>query len=424
MLAVRAAVFATALFAVGVPFIGHGSEVKQYSADVAVALALTLTALGLPGGPGRPWPYWRAGLIGLGAVWFSQPAVFVLAGLGAAVAAARILRRDRAALAALLPTLAVWAAAAAASAAWSRRLLTASTGAFMLRFWAAAFPDLSPLHRFGLGFLATRLRDFWGEAGMLYPLPGLFVALMALGVAAAWLRRREDALLILGPPAAAFAAAAARLYPFEGRFLLFAGPSFLIAAASGADAVGRALARLRVPRPLTAAALALPAAFALAGHPPVLRHEEARPIFAELARRRRPGDAIYLYYAAGPALRYYGPRFGIPPSAATVGGCHGSDLVASLRELDEFRGRPRVWILVLRAPRSLAQQQTMRAYAAAIGHRLEVEIVPEDEGRESTLELFDFTDPGRLAAAAAETFPLPPVNPRVAERLGCGNGPR
>ena len=320
MLDGNAAVFATALFALGVPFIAHGSEAKQYATDVCVALVLTLTALDLPeGAEGRPWLYWRAGLVGAVAVWFSQPAVFLLLGIGSGMAVARVLRGGRSALAPALPTLAVWATAVAASVAWSLHLLTPSTGAFMKHFWAGAFPDLSPRHRFGLAFLGTRLRDFWGVGAMHYPLPTLFVALMLLGLAALWTARREHALLLLGPSAAAFFAAAAHLYPFGSRFLLFLGPSFVLAAASGAAVVGEGLARVRVPRMGTACLLALPALLALAQNPPVVRHEEARPLFAHLARRRRPGDAIYLYYVAGRGTRRGAARAARPSALTTPG---------------------------------------------------------------------------------------------------------
>lgn len=417
------ALFATALFALGVPFIRYASEVKQYSTDVAVGLLLTLTALELPddGAPARR--FWTAGLIGAAAVWFSQSAVFVLLGVGAALAAERLVRAGTRSLGPLLPTFVLWAVAASASVAWSFQRTTPATRAVLRHYWESAFPSPTWWNGFGGLFLANRLRSFWGGSGMRYWLPALFLALSLLGCAALWKARRKSALVLLGPGVVTFCASAAHLYPFDGRLILFLGPALVLAAAAGASLVIALLARARVAPLASAALLSLPALLALARYPPVYRHEETRPLFEQLARRRHPGDAIYVFYGAGQALNYYGPRAGIDPSEATAGGCHRGDLAGYLREIDRFRGRPRVWILIAHSQPRLEEQATIRAYCARIGRRREGMATPEGDRESCTLELFDLSDPERLAATSADTFPLPPVDLKLARRLGCGRGP-
>jgi hypothetical protein len=255
-----------------------------------------------------------------------------------------------------------------------------------------------------------------------YAWPAAFLALTVLGLAALWRRRRLHALLLLGPILVTWAASATRLYPWDTRLVLFLGPSFVLGAAAGAGALIFALARVRVPALASAALLMLPAVLAIARYPPVYRHEETRPLFEHLARRRQPGDAVYVFHGAAQALRYYGPRTGLEPRDTTVGGCHRTDLAAYPPEIDRFRGRPRVWVLIARSQRGLPEQATIREYCGLIGRRLEGASTPDGD-RESTLELFDFSDPERLGTASAATFPVPVVDPALARRFPCGRGP-
>jgi hypothetical protein len=417
------ALVATGWFAFGIPFVRYAAELKPYSTDVAVALLLTLVALELPDEGAPAGRFWRAGLIGAVAVAFSQPAVFVLVGIGAALAAERLVRGGPRALRPLLPTLGLWAVAALSAVVWALRRTTGETRAVLERYWEPAFPDGTWRNGFGALFFANQLRNFWSGSGMRFAVPLLFLALSLLGYAALWKRRRKSVLLLLGPAAVAAGASAAHLYPFEGRLILFLAPAFVLGAAAGASLVIERLDRVRVPSPASAAVLLVPALLALGQDPPVYRHEETRPLFEQLARRRQPGDAIYIFYGASQALDYYGPRTGIYPSGATVGGCHRGDLPGYLREIDRFRGRPRVWILIAHSQERLKEQVTIRAYCDRIGRRREGVAIPEGDRRESTLELFDLTDPERLAASSADAFPLPPVDLALARRLGCGRGP-
>jgi uncharacterized membrane protein len=83
-----AALFALVLFCLSPALIGFGSQVKQYSGDVAAVLLMTALTL-------RWWEQRHddravlgavlLGTVGLLAVWFSQAAILVLTGLGVAL---------------------------------------------------------------------------------------------------------------------------------------------------------------------------------------------------------------------------------------------------------------------------------------------------------------------------------------------------
>jgi hypothetical protein len=256
------------------------------------------------------------------------------------------------------------------------------------------------------------MRHFWQPS---LPRPTV-VILVLLASAVLWKKRPEAAPLLVGPAAVALSAAAAHLYPFSGRAILFLTPAALLAAADAAGWIVEGLVYLRVPQPVGVGLFAVALAVAAALHPPVYRNEETRPVLANVAARRQPGDVLYVYYGAERALRFYGPRVGIEPSEATFGGCHRGQPREYLRELDRFRGRPRVWVVF--AHGRPAEQPAMRGYLGRIGRRRE-----GFEAVGATAELYDLSEPERLQTSTAETYPVSEGNPDVGRRYGCGHGP-
>ncbi len=107
--------FAVAMFAIGAPFIRYCAEVKQYGIDVAAAIALSLVALRLRDPDSTAGRCIRAGIAGAVLVWFSQMAVFVLAGLGAALFLVWLRDRDVPTRRALVYAAPIWAVGCAAA---------------------------------------------------------------------------------------------------------------------------------------------------------------------------------------------------------------------------------------------------------------------------------------------------------------------
>ncbi len=410
--------FATGLFALGVPLILYAAEVKQYSSDVAASVLLTLLAFDLVEQPPAV-RFLRIGLVGLGIVFFSQAAVFVLAGLGLALVIQAFLERARAGQWRRLSWLLVpWGAGVAAATILGRRSMTPVMRAELFRFWSVGFWPLPPRTPAEVLWLPRTLRGFWGQSLFQYPGSVLYLALMLLGFWAMWRRRADVALLLLGPLTVMLGASAARLYPFSGRLMLALSPAFLLAASEG---LGFLAARLRAPAAVAAGLLALPPLFALAENHPVHLHEETRPMLAYVAARRQPQDAIYVYYGAELAFRYYGPRSGLEPERAFIGACHRGEPRAYLREIDLFRGRPRLWVIFAHDVPSLGEEALILDYLRRIGIRREGITVPEGDPYAVTAQLYDLSIPERLAGASSDTFPVPQPDEHLARRLGCGS---
>ncbi|HEY1250647.1 MAG TPA: glycosyltransferase family 39 protein [Thermoanaerobaculia bacterium] len=419
------AVFATGLFAFGFPFVHYGSELKQYAGDVAVALLLLWLGFDLSRKAPPRRAYVRAAVAGAIGAWFSMPSAFMLAGVGAALLVHSLWVPPRRPSRALLVTVALWAVSAAASGLWNITRPDPATRAFLYAYWGESFPPI-PFRRRGDVLWPVNQLFLFYRWTMGYRLPLLCALLTLFGFVMLWRRRWISALLLAAPIVFTVACSAARLYPFKSRLILFLAPALMIAAAEGARWIVRGLARLRIPKPLAAAFLALPAFFAFVDNHPVFRRQENRPLFQYLAKRRRPDDAIFIPYDTIRALRYYGPRTGLDPASVTPGQCHRGDLSAYLREIDRYRGRPRVWVVFAQTVPDTMEQPAMRGYLQTIGRRREGLTVPtlDSTAFDMRTELYDLSDPARLAASTADSYPLPAVNAETVRRLSCWPEPR
>jgi 4-amino-4-deoxy-L-arabinose transferase-like glycosyltransferase len=76
------AIIALTLFSTLHIWLGYATEVKQYSSDVAIAVLLCLVLIQINGKKLNFTQILTFGIVGAIAIWFSYPAIFVLAGIG------------------------------------------------------------------------------------------------------------------------------------------------------------------------------------------------------------------------------------------------------------------------------------------------------------------------------------------------------
>jgi uncharacterized membrane protein len=408
------AVLAVALFALSSGIALYAAEAKQYASDVLVTLALTELALRWLERPTRRRTV-ALTISGGVAPFFSQPAVFVLAGLGAAL----LIGTSRGERQRLLLPLALWVAAAALSVAYARTRMSSGLMAFMGWFWRDGFLPRPVKSLEDILWPVRAVRDVF-DLVLGYPWAGVYLAVAGWGLVSLFRRARVAALVVAFPLAVTLLAAVAHAYPFQLRLVLFLVPALLLLVAEGAASLGE-LTRSRAVATLFLVGVAAPVAVALVRNPPVWQLDEVRPVLAELQRRRQPGDAVYAYYPTWQAIRFYGPRYGLGLDVVDIGACHPKDLHDYLRELDRYRGR-RVWFLTAFGPSRFGERQAMLAYLDAIGVRKDaIEGPPTTRpGSISARErwaarapaaayLYDLSDPERLASTTADQPTLPPA---------------
>jgi hypothetical protein len=412
--------YAVGLFALGTPLIYFSSQVKQYSTDMAATtLVLWVVVWWRQAGASVRRTLVAAGL-GAGAVWFSHPAMFVVAGGGIAIAILEATGRRRVKPRHLLIVGASWALSSGFAAALALRNVPAADRAYLDWYWGGGLMPVPPktlddalwLWRqctWLFGTFATEARRMNGGLG--YPWSPLFVVLAGAGAVRLWRRRPDAALILLGPVLATLLGSTLHVYPFTGRALCFLLPIFLLAAAAGVDQV---LARW--PKRLE---FATPALLALAAGPPIValvvalppeRMEHLRPVMEAVAARRLEGDATYVFYGAGQAYLYYALRLGLAGQGAVIGRCSMTDLRVYLQDLDLLRGRPRVWVVATHARMQAIELQTITGYLDGIGRRLDAIEVRATSGRPSTgayAYLYDLSDVDRLRASSADSHPVP-----------------
>jgi hypothetical protein len=237
----QAALVALVLFAVSDDLIHYSSEMKPYSVDLAVGLAITLAAaLALANAHAARSTVVLA-IAAIVAPWCSFASAFIIAGCGAALLLS-CLRSHRfgAALAWVLVGMA-WLASFLVSYAISHRLLRPDTT--MYRFWDFAFlplghwpitvEDLQKAAGILLEVLVNPLNlvpPIWPYAAVILPL-----LLLAIGVVSLARRSGMTCLLFVLPVVLAMAASALKRYPLHGRLILELIPACLILIAEGTD---------------------------------------------------------------------------------------------------------------------------------------------------------------------------------------------
>jgi hypothetical protein len=418
---------AVALFATAVPLITFSAQAKQYSSDVVVALLLSWLALGIQMFGLTRRRLAVATLTGVVSAWFSQAALFILAGVSLALLWDAWTKRPKVGIRSMLPLLtmvAAWGVSALVVLVLEHRLVSQEQHEFLYRFWAHAFMPTRSVLAAG-GWLLRSMRGIFfgrGSASLLYPMPWVFVALGTLGAWSLWRRQRAGAAVFAGPFLLTLGAAIAHLYPFADRLILFLIPTALLSVSEGIGAIVE-VAVGRVGRPgILAAAIALPGLFPVADPPPPYVAENIKPVLGALRDRRKVGDSIYVYYGAEAAMQFYGKQYDLRPSDYQVGACHRGQPREYLRELDAYRGKSRVWVVVSHAIALYGERQAILAYLDTIGVRRET-LVAKSRGARGAipdtadLYLFDLGDPQRSSNASSATFPLEVVP--LDERFGC-----
>ena len=350
----RGFLVALAVFTLAIPVIRYASEVKAYATDLSIALALYLLLFPIAR---RPLTFAYAALIacaGAASVWLAFPALFVLIGIGAVLFAHAVIAQDRRRAALLACVGAVWIASIALDYVV---MLRHNTGDAELRtWWLDRFMPLPPRTFSDVNwFVRTYFEAFAEPLGLGVGGAGVGALLFGIGAFALWCRDRLRLALLLAPIGAALGASGAQVYPFMGRFLLFAVPLMLVGMAEGWAFLAENVQRRAILAIAGIALLIQPAAASLKG---VLKPGEdgIRPAFAYLDSHWRDGDRLYVYCWAVPLFEYYEIAKGRDFSN-TNGLPNRANWAGYRADLEPFRGAERVWVVLTNTPKQLVGQE-------------------------------------------------------------------
>jgi hypothetical protein len=337
---------ALALFALNPRLVYYSSEVKQYIVDTAATVSLLLIAMPLFEAVPRKRQFAWLTLAGSIALWFSHPALFVLAGIGLALVIVYLKRRDVSSLRLTVGMGLLWVLNIALL--YLLILKDLSQSAYMRAYWQAAFVPMPPWSDPGW-FLRNLNENIGIQFGIPYAVLFVFFLMLA-GWAVLSLQNRECALVFACIVLVTVIASALQLYPVFERMILFLVPLGLLLLGKAVEGLQRSLHSYSVPGTLSSLLLAgflvygpLVTSFQLFVTPKYFEH--IRPSMEYLHDYSKPGDTIYVYYNAAPAFQFYAPKYGLALENITIGTDHSADPEAYHAELDQLDGRKRVWLL-------------------------------------------------------------------------------
>ena len=379
---------ALALFAFNPRLVYYSSEVKQYILDVAITIALLLLVSPVFGASPRKKDYVWLTAAGVIALWFSHPALFVLAGIGLTVVVSTIKKQDYSTLRLVAGMGVVWLLTI--TLLYLLILQDLSQNAYMREYWQGAFLPVPPWSEPG-----WFMKAFNENIGIQFGIPYavfLVLFLMLVGWVSLSLRgapvlsgeqrsrrtatkqppvHRVDnqlhvglgndfetinsnqsyALAVAGTVLVTGIASAFGLYPVFERMILFLVPIGLLLIGKAFDVIYARLQRYALPGVLTV----LLAGYLLYG--PLVTSlqnflapkyfEHIRPTMATLRDAWKDGDALYISNGALPAFRFYAPFYALETIPYEFGEREDYKNPQNiLSRLDTLKGQPRVWILL------------------------------------------------------------------------------
>jgi hypothetical protein len=339
---------ALALFALNPRLVYYSSEVKQYIVDVVIAILLLLVAAPVFGASPRKKDFAWLALAGLIALWFSHPALFVLAGIGLALVIVTLRRQDFSTLRFVIGMGILWVINM--GLLYLLILKDLSGNAYMREYWQGAFLPIPPWSEPGW-FMRSLNENIGIQFGIPYAVFFVF-ALMLIGWAVLFLHNQEYAIAFACIALVTLGASALQFYPVFERMILFLVPLGLILLGKVVEVLHESLQKSRIVGALSVLLLAGyliygPLVTSLGFFITPKYFEHIRPTMDFVRDSWKAGDAIYVSYGALPAFRFYAPFYGlenIPYEFGQREDYKNPQIILS--QLESFKGQPRAWILL------------------------------------------------------------------------------
>ena len=365
----RSNLLALALFALNPQLVYYTSEAKQYIVDVAVALGLLLLAIPIFQNQLNKKNFIVLAMAGILALWFSHPALFILAGIGVGLVVQFLRTREYKKLRTTLGIGSLWLANLALLYFINLRQL--SQNDYLANYWTDGFISISPWSDFNwLGDLIQYQFD-------IQFIPLFISVLILVGWFALFREQRSLALAFVFTTVFAFTASVLHLYPVNGRLSLFLIPLGILL-------LGKAIEYLRQTfssNKFVSASITILLSGYLLVNPFITSiqnfispkyYEHIRPTMQVLADSWKDGDALFVTAWAEPAFRYYAPFYGLEDVKYVSSEIEDYPDDEKLKSrISPLVGKKRVWVLFSHVYEQggFNERDTLVAYLNEIGEK-------------------------------------------------------
>lgn len=373
ILSPKAVPIAMLLFATGQYLIYYSSEVKPYSCDVAVALLLFSTTFYVMSNSLSVLRLVLFGLLGAISIWFSYPAVFVLAGIGICLTVLHLSRREWAKFGYLSVVFSLWAFSFLLCYIYIIRNYTVGPG--LLDFWKDTLMPLPPSSFSEIKWLAeTFHQTFVNPGGFRIKVSLIVMICFVVGCVSIFKTQKGKLCLLLSPILFNLLASGLRAYPFGDRVILYIVPTLLIGVAEGVEQIRK---RLWISTPaigIVVVALVIFYPALTAGKllfKPFAR-EEIKPLLSYLQDHRQQEDVLYVYCGASKAFKYYASIYGLDKTNYIIGK-REDNLAGYTSQLDKLRACRRVWAIFTHVGQTngISNEKFVLYYLDGIGKRID-----------------------------------------------------
>ncbi len=352
---------ALAFFASLNQLIYYATELKQYSSDVAIALFSCLLVTQMFRQRLSIKKVILFSLLGALTIWFSHPAIFVLAGFGASYLLIDVLKLrnknyQNNQIFKVLLIYSSWLISFALFYFVSIQSLTKNQD--LMTSWKDG-KNAFPSSAFDIIWLFDAFgKFFYDPLGFKGIMDGVAILAFVIGCISLFYRQKSKLLIILSPLIVTFVAAYLQKYPFRGRLVLFLTPFFILFIAEGIECL------IRKTRSKLAFIAGIILLISLVFQPISKAsnflinpnwNEEIKLVLNYVKSNEQPSDILYVYQRGHYQFLYYADKYGYQEGDYIIGvddldKYDGRDLSDKERkryenDLNQLRGNKRVWLI-------------------------------------------------------------------------------
>jgi len=312
----KALPIALGLFAVLESLVFESVNLKPYSSDVLFTLLMYSLVIYVQSKEFNIPRIILFGVCGALVIWFSNPSVFVLSGLGVCLVVFSLSKKEWSKIGKLSIAFSIWILSFVANYFFYLRNLQTKIGIEMeevLTIFEKAYMPFPPKSLADIKWFVDLFFEIFN-----YPLSLTLIGMSALafliGCAFMYTQKKRSFFLLISPILVTFSAGAAHTYAFKGRFIIFLVPLMLIIIAEGAEhirnrtsqnfkMIGIIFLSLLLFHPISTSAYRIIRPFHL---------EEMKPVLKYVKENWQKGDVLYVHYFAQYPFDFYSKYYPKP----------------------------------------------------------------------------------------------------------------